>query len=325
VQTREPGSLELTAKMTMDGERENQVTYPEFYSLPDGKGGSDVLFLYRVGSSGNGDLVLKRYRTSEKKWETVARNLVAGEGQANAYPEFAVGPDGTLHLGWVWRRSPDVSTNHDICYARSKDGGVTWTDSMGKKMTLPMTAATCEVALKIPEKSELINQTTIAGDAEGHPYIATYFRPAGGGGTTVPQYQVVWHDGSKWQVSQVGARTQAFTLAGGGTKRIPISRPLIMVDASKKPTAAYVAFRDAERGDHVTLASIENVGGGGEWKFADLSAEAWGSWEPSFDPARWKNDHVIDLFVQKTDQLDGNDGSNRTLPPTKVSVLEFKP
>jgi hypothetical protein len=221
----------------------------------------------------------------------------------------------------VWRRSPDVSTNHDICYAKSKDGGVTWTDSMGKKMALPMTAATCEVALKIPEKSELINQTTIAGDKEGHPYIATYFRPAG---TTVPQYQLVYHDGSRWQTSQVGNRTQGFTLAGGGTKRIPISRPLIMVDSSKTPARIFVAFRDGERNDHATLASIEDLKKGA-WALKDLSTESWGSWEPSFDPTRWNNDHIMDLFIQKTDQLDGNDGSNRTLPPTKASVLEYKP
>lgn len=48
----EPGSLELSSKMPMTGKNEGRLTYPEFYRLPDG----NLLFLYRDGSSGNGNL-----------------------------------------------------------------------------------------------------------------------------------------------------------------------------------------------------------------------------------------------------------------------------
>ena len=75
VQTKEAGSLELTDRLKTDGEREKNVTYPEFYSLANG----DLLFTYRVGSSGNGDVILKRYITGEKRWTMVQPNLITGK------------------------------------------------------------------------------------------------------------------------------------------------------------------------------------------------------------------------------------------------------
>jgi hypothetical protein len=52
--SRAPESLDLSEEMPMIGHKENRVTYPEFYDLP----GGGLLFLYRDGSSGNGDLML---------------------------------------------------------------------------------------------------------------------------------------------------------------------------------------------------------------------------------------------------------------------------
>ena len=64
-----PGSLNLTRR-TMIGQnhgsvadQENQVTYTEFYRLPSG----DLIFVYRNGTSGNGDMVLNRYSVSSRR------------------------------------------------------------------------------------------------------------------------------------------------------------------------------------------------------------------------------------------------------------------
>ena len=56
-----PGSLELGDKIPMTGVDEGNVTYPEFYSLS----GGDLLFVYRSGSSGRGNLVMNRYSLKE--------------------------------------------------------------------------------------------------------------------------------------------------------------------------------------------------------------------------------------------------------------------
>jgi hypothetical protein len=160
-----PGSLVLDAKLSMTGQNEDKVTYPEFYKLP----GGDLLFFYRDGQSGNGNLILNRYSVKTKKWTRVQDNLIDGEKSRNAYWQIAIDSKGTIHLSWVWRESPDVASNHDMCYARSADGGKTWARTNGEKYSLPITAATAEYAARIPQKSELINQTSMFADEEGKP------------------------------------------------------------------------------------------------------------------------------------------------------------
>ena len=108
--------------------------------------------------------------------------------------------------------SPDVATNHDIMYAFSPDEGRTWRKSTGESYALPIVASTAELAWAVPQNHELINQTTMTVDARGRPLIATYWRPEG---SDVPQLQLVWRDTTRWRVSQVGTRTEAFRLSDG--------------------------------------------------------------------------------------------------------------
>ena len=63
-------------------------------------------------------------------------------------------------------------------------------------------------------------------DAEGRPHIVFYSDDPDG----VPQYQHLWFDGREWSHSFISRRTEPFVLAGGGTLRIPISRPEIIID-----------------------------------------------------------------------------------------------
>jgi hypothetical protein len=321
-QTKAPGSLELTDRLPTDGNREHSVTYPEFYSLANG----DLLLAYRVGSSGNGDVILKRFDAKTKAWSTLQSNLISGKSTKgytqNAYTEMNVDAQGTIHVGWVWRRTPNVETNHDICYARSTDGGATWTDSTGKTLTLPITDATCEVAVAIPEKSDLINQTTLAADDAGHPYIATYFKKPG---ESVAQLQVVYNDGSGWKTSQVGERKTPLNLGGGGTKAIPLSRPLVLVDKGPTPRV-HVVFRDVDRGSKVSIGTAANLQPG-PWEFRDLTTDSYGYWEPTYDAPLWRRDGLLDLFLQNVDQKEGSDNVNRAdgAAPTMASVLEWKP
>lgn len=62
--------------------------------------------------------------------------LIDGESQRNAYWQSCIDKEGTIHVSWVWRVTWDVATNHDMCYAKSEDGGVTWTKSNGKHYKL---------------------------------------------------------------------------------------------------------------------------------------------------------------------------------------------
>jgi hypothetical protein len=309
------GSLDLSDKLAMTGNMENKVTYPEFYKLPDG----DLLFLYRDGASGNGDLIMNRYNVVAKKWVRVQNGLIDGQGHRNAYWQMAIDIKGVIHLSWVWRESPDVASNHDICYACSKDGGITWQKSTGEKYVLPITADNAEYACSIPQKCELINQTSMFADDEGHPFIATYWREYG---QTVPQYHLVYNNNGGWKTNNLGFRKTAFSLSGGGTKSIPVSRPQIIAWHKNKAMAVAFIFRDAERGDKVSVA-VNNDLITNNWLVNDITEVSVGDWEPSYDTELWKNKKVLDLFVEKVVQVDGE--GKATVPPEPVYVLEWKP
>ena len=311
----EPGSIEVGDKTPMTGASEDRVTYPEFYNMPDG----GLLFMYRVGASGNGNLVLNHYDAATQKWTQVQPNLIDGQGKRNAYWQASVDAKGTIHLSWVWRDSPDVATNHDLSYARSSDGGKTWQKTDGSNCPVPITIDTAEVAAKIPQNHELINQTTMTTDSKGRPYIATYWRDEG---TEIPQYHIVYFDGAKWQVSPVGGQTLPFRLSGGGSKRLPLSRPKILADSSGAKDKAYLLFRDEGRGNKISVASCDDLTAN-KWTISDLTTSSVGQWEPNFDLARWQRDKVADVFVQRAEQKDA-EGVNAT-PPEMVYVLEWEP
>lgn len=307
----EPGGLDFSDQLPMTGDKENHVTYPEFHRLPDG----DLLFLYRDGSSGKGDLILNHYDRASQTWTRRQDNLIGGEGQRNAYWQMSMDQRGTIHLSWVWRETGDVATNHDICYARSDDAGHIWRTSDGTVYKLPITLESAEYAVRIPQNSELINQTSMCADSAGRPYIATYWRPEG---TDVPQYHLVFHDGDGWQVQQVSQRTTPFRLGGFGTRSVPISRPQIMAEGDR----AYLVFRDGERGDRVSLAACPDLRQA-EWHTQDLTTESVGRWEPSYDTEAWNRTGKLYLFVQHVSQGDGE--TEVDAPPQTVSILEWQP
>lgn len=309
-----PGSLEMGPPEPMVGTLEDSVTYTEFHDLP----GGSLLLAYRDGASGNGQLVLNRYDLAAGKWSRLQSSLIDGEGQRSPYWQICVDRQGTIHVSWVWRESPDVASNHDLCYARSRDRGVTWEKSTGEKLTVPITAATAEYAARIPEGSELINQTSMTTDAEGRPFIACYWQALG---DKAPQYRVVFQEGTAWQTRQVGVRMTSFTLKGAGTKNVPVSRPQILMDTALPPVA-YVIFRDAERGSRVSVAVCREVKGG-PWIIRDLTEFSVGAWEPSLDQQLWRRAGQLALYVQPVGQGDGE--GLEMLEPQMASILEWTP
>jgi len=309
-----PLSLQLTAKIPMTGLNETNVTYPEFYKMSNG----NLIFLYRDGRSGKGNLVMNRYEVKSKTWTQLHTNLIDGEGRQNAYWQACLDKNGTFNISWVWRGSADVSSNHDMMFARSTDGGISWEKSTGEKYNLPINAANAELACSIPRNSELINQTSMTTDDFGNPFIASYWRSGNG---EVPQYHIVYNEGNKWKELDLGFRTTPFTLSGVGTKRIPISRPQVLVSGKGDKSSIRLFFRDSERGDKVSVAICNNIAQN-QWKISDLTNFAVGSWEPTYDTELWKNDKKLHLFVENVQQVDGEGVAQAQ--PEMVNVLEVK-
>lgn len=310
-----PGGLTMSAEQAMTGRDEASVTYPEFHRLPDG----DLLFLYRDGASGRGNLVINRYDTATQAWTRLHDQLISGEGRRNAYWQATVDSQGGLHLSWVWRESPDVASNHDLAYIRSRDGGRHWETADGRPCALPITAATAPLAAIVPTRHELINQTSMAVDAQGNPFIATYWRDTG---SAVPQYRVIYRQGGAWQQLALDFRRAPFSLSGMGTKAIPISRPQLLVSPEPGRSEAWLVFRDEARGSVVSVVHIADLASP-RWTVRDLAPLPVGAWEPSFDTELWRTTGEVHLFVQAVQQVDGEGAA--TLPSSRVRVLQWRP
>ncbi|HEX5150717.1 MAG TPA: BNR repeat-containing protein [Parafilimonas sp.] len=311
----EPYGLTFTGMLSMTGNREKAITYPEFYRLRNG----NLLFIYRDASSGPINIVVNSYDITTKKWSRLQNNLIGGDGGRSPYWQACIDSAGTIHISWVWRENSGVETNHDMCYARSGDGGKTWEKSTGEKYTLPIKVANAEYALHIPQQSDLINQTSMCADDEGHPYIATYFKDPG---AIAPQYHIIYKVKDEWEVYNVGFRTKNFNLSGEGTRNIPISRPQIIFSNNTGKKFAAIIFRDEERGDKVSAAVCNDLQYM-DWQLVDLTNESVGAWEPTYDTELWKEKGVLNLFIQKVSQgdFDGRTG----MSPQKVWVLEWQP
>tara|TARA_R110002050_G_scaffold261556_1_gene401716 strand:- start:250654 stop:252000 length:1347 start_codon:yes stop_codon:yes gene_type:complete len=309
--SKEPLGLELGEEQAMTGIEELKVTYPEFYNLTNG----GLLFFYRSGASGRGNMVINSYDTKSQKWSQLQQNLVDGQDERNAYWQVCIDKQGVIHLSWVWRETGGVETNHDLSYAQSKDGGITWQKSTGEIYTLPITEATAEYAWRIPQKSSLINQTAMTADKNGNPYIASYWSE-----NDIPQFQIVYLDKGIWKKENTGFRKTSFYLGGSGTKQIPISRPDVFIDDEGANSLLYLIFRDEERGNKISLA-YSNLNEEFNWKIADLTTNSVGEWEPNYDKSLWESKHKLCVFLQNVTQIDGEGLAKKE--PTMIRVLEL--
>jgi Fe-S-cluster formation regulator IscX/YfhJ len=308
-----PLDAELEAVSRMTGIAEQRVTYPEFHSLPDG----DLLYSYRDGQSGRGRLILNRYSLKERAWKTLQSNLIDGEGMRSPYWSLAVDRKGGVHLAWTWRDTPDVASNHDLAYAFSPDGGLTWTTIEGTLLSIPLTVANAAYAARIPTHHNLMNPPWVTSDAHGRPYIVDYWSDAK---KSPAQFRVVHHTNGKWETETITQRAQTFELAGTGTRRPPISRGVLLVSAEGENPSAHLIYRDDARGGRALLLSTDRLGSG-KWRDRELTTESLGAWEPTIDPTQWQRFQEIHLLIQSVEQRDGDDSDGVASSASEIGSL----
>jgi hypothetical protein len=117
---------------------------------------------------------------------------------------------------------------------------------------------------------------------------------------------------------QISARKTPFSLSGGGTKKIPVSRPQLVVDDSEEVPVVYLIYRDIERGSKVSVnksitADLK------QWEVYDITGFAVNSWEPSYDCELWKDSLILNIFVQRAGQ--GDSETLEDLPAQPVYIL----
>lgn len=209
--TTTPLDIDTFQKLPMVSMNEASCTYPQFFRSPSGQ----LVFMYRDGSSGNGNHIFNGYSTATKTWSRLLGSaLTDGEGERNAYPVGPVqGPDGLFHLVWVWRDTPDASTNHDLSYARTANL-LDWQKAGGQAVALPMKLATAEVVDPVPAGGGMINNNTKVGfDAQMRPIVA-YHKFDSNGNTQL--YNARFENGA-WVVHQTSSWSYRWDFGGQGT------------------------------------------------------------------------------------------------------------
>jgi hypothetical protein len=327
--------------------QETTVTYPKFQTLPDG----DVVFLFRMGGSGNGDWYLHRYNHVTKTWSPIHTNtngttrpLFQGRGQNPNncfYPDrLTLGPDGMLHLSGVFRYNSSsqagetgYQTNHRYVYLRSPDRGDTWQRSDGSTISLPVInnasflnlgpSHVPEIVEDLPEGHSIINEQGMTTDSAGRPIIATWFAANAASGDHTRQYHIYFHNGTIWQRRTVSARNldnpaTKFSEAQLGASRM--GRPVVLTDADDRIIVIY----NDNRFDGITVVFTLPLAQDPDrlhWTRINITSENLGSWETTYDEERWKRDGVLQMLYQK---LPGSgmsySGQNNSTP---VSVLEW--
>ena len=202
----------------MTGEREQSVTYPVFMRDKSDR----LIFRHRDGRSGNGDDLYNVYDEKSQTWSRLMTTpMMSGQNKMNAYASVPkIGPDGRFHMVWVWRSSPDCASNHDISYAQSDDL-VTWLDSAGKKLSLPITQQTGDIVDPVPVHGGLINVNREVGFDNAGRAVVTYHKYDARGDL---QAYAARHENGAWKIVQVSDwKGYRWNFSGGGTIVVEVS------------------------------------------------------------------------------------------------------
>lgn len=301
--------LEMAKMIPNDYKKEKDVTYPEFYNFSNG----DLLFVYRNLNN----MIMNYYDTKNKKWTRLYDNLFENDALLRPYWQMYVDENDCIHISWLWRsKGWEPATNNGIYYVKSSDYGKTWQQLFDSTSITPIfTRLNVKKIIDIPEKSNLINQTSMSSDSKGNVYIATYFNTKT---DSITNYHLIVYNNKTIKDITLGHRKTNFSLQGMGTLMIPICRPKVVVSQKK----VFVFFRDEELDSRIAVYySKKKKMSEKSFKLAFLTLDNFGAWEPCIDSQLLKKYGKINLFVQKTFQKSGDKIVESA--PTMIKVMEI--
>lgn len=217
----------------MVGREESRVTYPKFFRGPK----RELIFTYRDGGSGRGNQIYNRYHPASRAWVRLLDTpLLDGEGEMSAYPDaMQQDKQGVFHFCWVWRDTPDCATNHDVCYARSRDL-VHWEKSDGAALKLPITYATNEIVDPIRPGQGLINGNARLGFDDHDRPVVSYIKYDANGRTQAYNARV---ENGRWVSRQASNWDYRWEFSGGGSIGFEISIGAVERDAAGRLVQTY--------------------------------------------------------------------------------------
>ena len=214
----------------MVGTNEKRTTYPHFMLTKEG----ELLYHYRDGSSGNGNEIYNIYSTESKKWTRLLDTpLTDGQGLMNAYQtQPTLMKDGWYHMYWVWRDTPDCSTNHDLSYMKSPDLKH-WYNAYGAPIKMPATLDDKSLIVDpIPVKGGIINLAAklVLDDNNNPVFVYHKFGPNGN-----TQFYTARLQGKKWVYNQITNWDYRWYFSGNGS----INSEIRLKDFKKRDDGNY--------------------------------------------------------------------------------------
>lgn len=306
------------------------VTYPQFVATPDNK----LILNRRYQDSGNGDCLMQTYDPATGTWSAnrlfISRvGTYSGSASRNAYLNgFDLSPDGKIHVTWTWREGAG-SANHDLCYAYSADGGVTWRDNAGN--VVADTGLGQSMNLNTPgiifqplnTQQLLINQQAQCVDNDGRLHVLVLHR------RTDPGYEYPNYTTANFSTLAT-AYFHYFRDPATGVwtqRRLPPdlypvgSRPKIAFDAQGNVYGAYLSYPAGTavvpgyRNGKLVLASATKASGYSDWAVAQALTNDFNG-EPLVDQARLLSDNVLSVYIQEN-------SANSAVVGTPLHVLDF--
>ena len=283
----DPGDPARWQAGEMIGSEEERVTYPAFASLPDGA----LLFAYRDGRAGHGDVYLNRLPAGAGRWGRVGM-LVAGRGSDESpyLNHLAVGRDGVLHLSGCFRGKGGAAANRDVWHAVSDDGGSTWRSADGRLLELPLTHETVPIVVPTPPRgSGLVNQMGAAVGAAGRPHVS-YFHYDASGAT---QVALASWDGERWHSRDI---------APGLTHRMETDTPIVDATVARPQIACtadgnvWAVFRATHDGRGGRVSCIRCTPGL-PLRELPLYDGDLGAWEPTLDSRALRERDELHLLL----------------------------
>jgi len=182
----------------------------------------------------------------------------------SAYPtsyEQAFG-DGWIYIAWVWRETPDVSTNHSPSLIRSRDL-IHWENMCGQALSLPITLNDPVMVANVGQNQGLLNNIQLAFDAQKDPVLTFQQYLTTAQGPTTQVYDSRWN-GTQFVTSQLTQWNTQMACSGEGSNPCPVQADSISFGALQ-------LLSDGELGQHFQRASADATGipSSGTWVIDD--------------------------------------------------------
>lgn len=279
------------------------ISYPAFISTPQG----NLLFIFRNGTSGNGDCILVSYDGSKSKWYNT-HTFISGKGEyidpnagkstaRNAYlNNVSFDRLGRLHISWTWREIVASKGNRDICYAYSTDNGNSWLDQ--KNATITTSGATKEsidtqtpnVLVKSLSRGwGMINQQSQTIDHNLTPHIVMSHRKEEG----LPGWSRM-DDALYFHYYKMGENWIA--------QKIPFmgNRPKLLADKNNNLYLIFIRkgnFDFINQGAPLVIVKARSENNWTDWTSIYESKEHYFN-EVQLDTKRWTADNVLSIMGQ---------------------------